>query len=409
MDTDATQQREPFDPEVLEEYVGAVKAGARFPPVVVFRDGDNYVLADGHYRFRAQRRLGLKEVEVVVWGGTLRDAVRFSCGCNADHGLRRTNADKRKAVLTLLRDDEWGKKTDRWISDVAKVSQPFVSKLRGEVKRSEVAVSSERHQAGAGDNRYHLAGEGLPAAEPEPEPETREGRDGKTYPAKRKARQVKPRSTPASKAAEPGGGGPLLGVFAQVPPLLDELDEIGGMHECRMSPVAVRMIAAKLRRGYESAREKARDVHEQIKPLIAELYYWGRQYSGLIAPGGGGGVRGRRGPLRGPDGGGRAPRPRRPGVGRRPRPALRPARLRLRAAARVLAALPHRHRPGRAERLRPRLLHLHLLSGRRLKGGGLQRTGVEGDQEQQRHRLARPGGLRPALVVGLGRAGDHPT
>jgi len=34
------------------------------------------------------------------------DAVFNSVGANAEHGLRRTNADKRRAVLTLLNDDE---------------------------------------------------------------------------------------------------------------------------------------------------------------------------------------------------------------------------------------------------------------------------------------------------------------
>jgi hypothetical protein len=41
---------------------------------------------------------------------------------------------------------------------------------------------------------------------------------------------------------------PALARLTEFSPLLDELDEIGRMHECRMSPVAVRMVAVKLRR-----------------------------------------------------------------------------------------------------------------------------------------------------------------
>lgn len=44
--------------------------------------------------------------------------------------MRRTNADKRRAVETLLRDDEWGKWSDNEIARRCGVSQPFVSKLR---------------------------------------------------------------------------------------------------------------------------------------------------------------------------------------------------------------------------------------------------------------------------------------
>lgn len=41
--------------------------------------------------------------------GTRRDAVLFSVGANASHGLRRTNEDKRRAVTVLLSDEEWNK------------------------------------------------------------------------------------------------------------------------------------------------------------------------------------------------------------------------------------------------------------------------------------------------------------
>src|ERR1700722_14805947 len=45
----------------------------------------------------------------VIRQGTRRDAVLFSVGANASHGLRRTNDDKRRAVMTLLSDSEWRK------------------------------------------------------------------------------------------------------------------------------------------------------------------------------------------------------------------------------------------------------------------------------------------------------------
>lgn len=57
-------------------------------------------------------------------------------GCS---GERRTNADKRKAVLTLLNDEEWGKWSDREIGRRCCVCHPFV----GNVRSSLVSVTSE--------------------------------------------------------------------------------------------------------------------------------------------------------------------------------------------------------------------------------------------------------------------------
>jgi hypothetical protein len=42
-----------------------------------------------------------------------RDALLYSISSNAEHGLPRSNADKRKAVRLLLADAEWGKWSDR--------------------------------------------------------------------------------------------------------------------------------------------------------------------------------------------------------------------------------------------------------------------------------------------------------
>jgi hypothetical protein len=51
----------------------------------------------------------------------------------ADAGLRRTQADKRYAVETLLKDPEWSRLSDRKIAKAARVSHPTVSKIRAEL------------------------------------------------------------------------------------------------------------------------------------------------------------------------------------------------------------------------------------------------------------------------------------
>ena len=62
--------------------------------------------------------------------GTRRDALFDAIGANASHGYRRTNADKRQAVLTLLNDAEWSKKSDRELARIAHVDPGMVGRLR---------------------------------------------------------------------------------------------------------------------------------------------------------------------------------------------------------------------------------------------------------------------------------------
>ena len=102
-----TQPRCQIDEVLVAEYAEAYADGAEFPPAVVFLDGVDHWLADGFHRVHGARRAGLDQVRVDLRTGTLRDAVLYSVGANAAHGQRRTNADKRKAMLTLLEDEEW--------------------------------------------------------------------------------------------------------------------------------------------------------------------------------------------------------------------------------------------------------------------------------------------------------------
>lgn len=62
--------------------------------------------------------------------GGLRDTILHSAGANAAHGLRRTNADKRRVVFMLLQDEEWAQWSDREIGRQCAVSHEFVRKLR---------------------------------------------------------------------------------------------------------------------------------------------------------------------------------------------------------------------------------------------------------------------------------------
>jgi hypothetical protein len=122
--------------EVVREYAQAMRGGARFPPLVVFHDGTHYHLADGFHRAAAHRsaRSGEEDIECEVHPGGHDEALLFACAANASHGRRRSNADKRKAVLALLRSEVWWKWSDRQIGHQCGVSHGFVAKLRAHLE-----------------------------------------------------------------------------------------------------------------------------------------------------------------------------------------------------------------------------------------------------------------------------------
>jgi hypothetical protein len=125
-----TQPRAQLSEDVIADYAEEMKRGAKFPPVVIFHDGTNYWLADGFHRVGAAKLNGDEEISADIRQGTLRDAILFSVGVNATHGLRRTNEDKRRAVMALLDDEEWRVWVNTKIAEKCHVSESFVRNLR---------------------------------------------------------------------------------------------------------------------------------------------------------------------------------------------------------------------------------------------------------------------------------------
>lgn len=134
-----TQPRAELNQTAVSEYAEAMTAGATMPPVTLFFDGSSYWLADGFHRYHATRKIGAMKIAADVREGTQRDAILHSAGSNGTHGLRRTNEDKRRAVQSLLDDDEWSQWSDRKIAEHCGVSAPFVSAIR----RPEAAVRQQ--------------------------------------------------------------------------------------------------------------------------------------------------------------------------------------------------------------------------------------------------------------------------
>lgn len=124
------QGRCKLNQEVVDEYSEVLREGGKLPAIKVFRVGSSHYLVDGWHRYFAHKKAGLADIQVDIIDGTKREATLYAVGANDDHGLRRTNDDKRKSVMMLLDDMEWSEWSDREIAKAAKVSSMFVGKLR---------------------------------------------------------------------------------------------------------------------------------------------------------------------------------------------------------------------------------------------------------------------------------------
>lgn len=159
-----TQMRERLDEETVKEYqnILAAEYAWPFPPVEVFSDGGNYWIWDGFHRVEAARRAYAlrsptdRSIPVNIKQGGLRDAVLMAAGANARHGLRRTNADKRKAVETLLKDEEWSQWSDREIARRCAVSDRLVNTIRAELEAT-ANIRSQTERRGADGRVINVA------------------------------------------------------------------------------------------------------------------------------------------------------------------------------------------------------------------------------------------------------------
>ncbi|KQP43933.1 hypothetical protein [Pseudorhodoferax sp. Leaf274] len=136
-----TQARVELNQSVVDEYADGFLAGAQFPPVIVYFDGTDRWLADGFHRFFGAKKAGLTQIYENVVPGTRRDAILHSVKANATHGLKRTSADKRKALNTLLDDAEWAAWPDAELARQCSVSRDLVRAVKEERSHAEKHVT----------------------------------------------------------------------------------------------------------------------------------------------------------------------------------------------------------------------------------------------------------------------------
>ena len=139
-----TQSREALNQATVAEYAEAMTDGATFPPVTLFFDGSNHWLVDGFHRYFAAKQVGFTDMPAEVRDGTQLDAQWASYTVNKDHGLRRSNADKRKAVMGALAHPYGKAKSDNQIAKELGVHHSTVGDIRRSLADSASDVPAER-------------------------------------------------------------------------------------------------------------------------------------------------------------------------------------------------------------------------------------------------------------------------
>jgi hypothetical protein len=132
-----TQSRVKIDENVVAQYADEMLNGDLFPPVVLFHDGVDYWLADGFHRYFANKRINSPGISADVKEGSVRDAILHGIEANNKHGLRPTNEDKRKGVITMLKDIEWQDLSNREIGRICGVSHTLVNTIRKELEEGK--------------------------------------------------------------------------------------------------------------------------------------------------------------------------------------------------------------------------------------------------------------------------------
>ena len=154
-----TQPRICIDQEVVADYAESMDAGKEFPPVEVYHDGAAYWLVDGFHRYHAALKLKRTEIAAVIKTGMQADARWASLGMNQGHGLRRTNGDKKNAVIRALK--QKAELSDHAIAEHIGVSDRMVATYRTILVQSEKSATAKVSQSTlckGRDGRIYKAG-----------------------------------------------------------------------------------------------------------------------------------------------------------------------------------------------------------------------------------------------------------
>ena len=137
------QQRTSTTKEAVEDYAEQMGEGKKFPAIEIVSDGLKHWVVDGFHRVLAAKKAKLDKILCHVKNGTRDVAVWSAAAANLLHGVRRSNADKRRAVSMAL-----GVKPNaslREIADHCSVSHTMIAQIKKQVEAVEdIEVEASR-------------------------------------------------------------------------------------------------------------------------------------------------------------------------------------------------------------------------------------------------------------------------
>ena len=151
------QTRAAMDAGVINDYVDAILVAGcwPFPPIKVV----SQFVVDGFHRVEAVKRVIADRGTAVDLRRSLQDipcervsvdllnddvpdlALQHALAANHTHGLRRSQADKRRSVELAI--EQWAIESDRQIAKLTGTTHPFVAKVRRELHVETLPPESE--------------------------------------------------------------------------------------------------------------------------------------------------------------------------------------------------------------------------------------------------------------------------
>ena len=139
------------DDHIIAEYADNV---FDLPPgKIVKGPGGELWMVDGFKRLRAHIKAGCLDMRFEIANGSWIDALTAAAGANSTHGQRRSQADKKRAVLALLSEPSWPDRSDRYIANICRVSHPFVAQVRDEWEESQNEPAQKTRASADGRRR----------------------------------------------------------------------------------------------------------------------------------------------------------------------------------------------------------------------------------------------------------------
>lgn len=141
-----TQPRGVLDEDHINDLLFALKNGAKLEAILLYFDGENYWLTDGFHRLAATIRYGKDKIKASIRQGTLQDAQWHSFSVNQHNVLKRSNADKQRAIVGALKHSYGIQRSNSEIAQHCGVDEKTVRSWRASLEESGEIQGSEFRQ-----------------------------------------------------------------------------------------------------------------------------------------------------------------------------------------------------------------------------------------------------------------------